>query len=123
MLAFMLLQTTDLPPANWSALAPVPYVSAPQMTPPLSRFVAAEIASGRCAAPKPADGRYSLKVDVAALVRPDGTIRKVVPHAIDCPTVEQYSVGLVESFARANLKPAGAAAIWYRATLIYEWAG
>jgi hypothetical protein len=111
-------------PTDWSTLAPLPYASAPQMTPPLTRFVADEIAAGRCPVPKPADGHYVVKVDIAALVGADGVIRRTVPRAIDCPTVEQYSVGLVISFARGNLQArAGGADQWYRATIVYDWSG
>lgn len=111
-------------PTDWSTLAPLPYASAPQMTPPLTRFVADEIAAGRCAVPRPADGHYVIKVDVAALVGADGVIHRTVPRAIDCPTVEQYSVGLVIRFARANLQARnGAADQWYRATIVYDWNG
>ncbi len=121
----LLAQTVDTPPVlptDWSALAPMPYVAPPLLTPPLTRFVADEIAAGRCTVPKPADGHYVMKVDVAALVDQDGTVRRAVPRAIDCPTVEQYSAGLVTSFARANL-PVRAAPLWYRATLVYDWHG
>lgn len=112
-------------PTDWSTLAPLPYASAPQMTPPLTRFVADEIAAGRCAVPKPADGHYVIKVDVAALVGADGVIRRTVPRAIDCATVEQYSAGLVIRFARANLqvRGGGAADQWYRTTIVYDWGG
>ena len=127
MLAFLLLQVAAAAspvPNDWSALGPLPYLTAPQMTPPLARFVADEIAAGRCSIPKPTDGHYVVKVDVATLVAPDGTVRRAVPHAIACPTVEQYSVGLVLKFARANLPPrAGAADQWYRATIVYDWGG
>ncbi|MEO9132931.1 MAG: hypothetical protein ABI240_17225 [Sphingomonas sp.] len=126
MLAFLLLQaaTTPTAPTDWSALAPLPYLTAPQMTPPLARFVANEIAAGRCSLPRPADGHYVVKVDVATLVGADGSVRRAVPHAITCPTVEQYSVGLVLTFARGNLPPhAGAADQWYRATIVYDWVG
>ncbi|GAA0313902.1 hypothetical protein GCM10009087_25340 [Sphingomonas oligophenolica] len=124
MLAFLLLQAAAPVPTDWSALAPLPYMTTPRMTPPLARFVADEIAAGRCTLPKPADGHYVVKVDVATLVSADGMVRRAVPHAIDCPTVEQYSVGLVLKFARANLQPrAGTADIWYRATIVFDWTG
>jgi hypothetical protein len=125
MLALLLLQAAASPvPTDWSGLAPLPYVTTPQMTPPLARFVADEIAAGRCTLPKPAGGHYVVKVDVATLVGPDGAVRRAVPHAIDCPTVEQYSVGLVLKFTRANLQPrAGTADVWYRATIVFDWTG
>ncbi len=127
MLAFLLLQAAAATPAiptDWSTLAPLPYLTAPQMSPPLARFVADEIAAGRCSVPKPADGHYVVKVDVATLVGADGSVRRAVPRAIACPTVEQYSAGLVLTFARANLPPhAGAGDQWYRATIVYDWGG
>lgn len=124
MLAFLLLQAAGPVPTDWSVLAPLPYMTAPRMTPPLARFVADEIAAGRCTLPKPADGHYVVKIDVATLVGADGVVRRAVPRAIDCPTVEQYSVGLVLKFARANLQPrAGTADIWYRATIVFDWTG
>ena len=125
MLALLLIQAADLPavPTDWSALAPVPYSTPPQMTPPLVRFVADEVSAGRCAQPKPADGHYVVKVDVATLIAADGTIRRTVPRAINCPTVEQYTVGLVSSFARANLAARTGADQWYRTTIVYDWGG
>jgi hypothetical protein len=125
MLEILLLQAAvPALPTDWSTLAPLPYQTAPQMAPPLVRFVTDEVTAGRCAPPKPADGHYSIKVDVATLVGADGTIRRTVPRAIDCPTVEQYSVGLVIKFARANIQPhAGAPDTWYRATIVYDWGG
>lgn len=123
---FLLLQAAELPavPTDWSALAPIPYVTAPRMTPQLTTFAASEIAANRCAVAKPADGHYVVKVDVAALVDADGVVRRTVPHAIDCPTVEQYAAGLVTGFARGNLAARGADGdIWYRATIVFDWRG
>ena len=116
--------TTPPPmPADWAALAPLPYTAPPQVTRAMAQFVADEIAAKRCNLTRPADGHYIVRVDVATLVGGDGTVRKTVPRAIDCPTVEQYSAGLVIGFARANLPPHGNASgdHWYRATIIYDW--
>lgn len=125
----LLLQAASTPspplpplPADWADLAPTPYVAAPQMSASLNTFVANEIAAGRCAIPKPADGHYSVKVDVATLVDQDGTMRRAVPRAMGCPTVEQYGAGLATSFARANLR-ARPGALWYRTTLVFDWRG
>lgn len=111
-------------PTDWATLAPLPYVAAPQLTPQLTGFVAGEIAANRCAIAKPADGHYVVKVDVAALVGADGVVRRTVPHAINCPTVEQYAAGLVAGFARSNLAlRAGGSDGWYRATITFDWRG
>ena len=121
MIAALLLQAAEVP-ADWSILAPMPYVAAPEITPALDAFVAAEIAAGRCAVPKPTDGHYVVRVEVAALVGADGMVRRTVPHAIACPTVEQYAAGLVAGFARGNLfARAGTADMWYRATIVFDW--
>ena len=110
-------------PADWATLAPLPYVSPPQITPAMEQFVADEVAAKRCAGPKPVNGHYIMRVDIATLVGGDGTIRKAMPRAIGCPTIEQYSAGLVIGFVRENLpaRGAGAGDQWYRTTLIYDW--
>lgn len=126
MIAFLLLQAAEPPavPTDWATLAPIPYVSAPQMTPELNAFVGGEVAAGRCVVPKPADGHYVVKVDVAALIGASGMVRQTVPHAIACPTVEQYAAGLVAGFARGNLTPRpSTSATWYRATIVFDWRG
>lgn len=128
MIAALFLQAADPPqttlPPDWSVLAVMPYEQPPLLAPSLSGFVASEIASGRCAVPRPADGHYVVRVDVAALVSADGTVRRTVPHAIDCPTVEQYAAGIVLGFARGNLAPRlGAPDAWYRATIVFDWRG
>ncbi|QQV78498.1 hypothetical protein H5J25_07645 [Sphingomonas aliaeris] len=110
-------------PTDWAALAPVPYIKPPEMTPGLSGFVAGEIAAGRCPVSRPADGHYVVKLDIATLVDADGTVRRTVPRAIQCPTVEQYGAGLVISFARANLRAGAAGDRWYRATIVFDWQG
>lgn len=126
MIAALLLQTADMvpPPADWSALAPLPYVTVPHVTPALSGFVAREIAAGRCAVPRPGDGHYVVRVEIAALVGAQGIVRRTMPHAISCPTVEQYAAGLVLGFARGNIvsRP-DAPDTWYRATIVFDWRG
>jgi hypothetical protein len=123
-LALLIQAPADIPPlpADWSDLAQMPYVATPVISAPLDKFVADEIAAGRCAIPKPEDGHYVVKVDIAALVDRDGAVRRAVPRAMGCPTVEQYSAGLVTSFARANLQ-VRAGMLWYRTTLVYDWRG
>ena len=127
MIAAMLLQVAaDAPalPVDWAALSPVPYVEAPAVTPPLAGFVAGEVAAGRCPLVRPADGHYVLRVDIATLISGDGMVRRAVPHAIACPTVEQYAAGLVLGFARGNLAlRTDSPDSWYRATITFDWRG
>lgn len=125
MIAFLLSQALEPPavPADWATLAPLPYVAPPRMTPQLTAFVASEVSAARCPLPRPADGRYSLRVEVATLVGADGIVRRTVPHAIACPGVEQYAAGLVLGFARGNLPVRAGADAWYRATITFDWQG
>ena len=111
-------------PTNWSLLAPMPFITPPQITQPIAKFVSEEIAAGRCPPQRPGDDRHLLTIDVAALVNADGIVRRTVPRAIGCPTVEQYSAGLVVSFARENLDIATPTPErWYRATIVYNLHG
>ncbi|WP_326524800.1 hypothetical protein [Sphingomonas sp.] len=103
------------PPADWSRLPPMPWREAPVLTPDLTEFVAGEVREGRC----PVD-RNEIAVEVAVMMRRDGTVRAAVPRAIDCPTVEQFAAGLVTSFARGNLRRAAGG--WYLASLTFDWA-
>jgi hypothetical protein len=130
MIAAFLLQVADAPaspptlPNDWSVLPTLPYVAPRQATPQVTTFVAGEIAAGRCVAQRPGDGHYILPVEVAALIGADGSVRKVVPHAIACPTIEQYAAGLVSGFARGNIaqyKPT--TDTWYRTTIVFDWRG
>ncbi|WP_232283359.1 hypothetical protein [Sphingomonas sp. PAMC 26617] len=127
-LALLLMQAEPQPtpppalPSDWSAMIQLPYVAPRQVTPQVTRFVASEIAAGRCAAQRPGDGHYVVRVDVATLVGTDGAVRRIVPHAIGCPTVEQYAVGLVTGFARGNLIPtARTGETWYRTSIVFDW--
>lgn len=119
------VQASDLPPLpEWPMLMALPLRNAPQITPTMSRFVADEYANARCPAPKAVDGRYQVRVDVAVLVTPEGAVRATIPHAIDCPTVEQYGAGLVTALARDNVVPRMAETDqWYRITLTFAWSG
>lgn len=119
-----LTEQADAPPLpDWSVLGPLRYRHEPEVTAPMTDFVADEITAGRCAAPPAHDGRYSLTLDVAVLLDADGGVRATVPHAINCPTIEQYGAGLVSAFARDNLAPRPlASAQWYRTSVTFNWA-
>jgi hypothetical protein len=115
-------QSAPPPLPDWAALGPLRYLHDPEVTPAMTQFVADEVAAGRCAPPRGADGRYSVTVDVAVLVDAGGKVRQAVPHAIDCPTVEQYGAGLVTAFARDNLVPRAAATDqWFRTSVTFGW--
>lgn len=130
MIRFALLLATQataasgpaMPPIDWSGLAPLPYRIVPEVTPAMSQFVATAARSGTCPIGDVSDGRAQLRTELAILVDRDLVVRRIVPRAIDCPIVEQYSAGLVSRFTRDNLtlrhldRPR-----WYRTSLTFSW--
>ncbi|UVO49061.1 hypothetical protein M0208_00430 [Sphingomonas sp. SUN019] len=104
-----------MPPADWSTLAELAFV---RLTPPaadLSDFVREEVRAGRCVS-----NDTSIRVDLAVLVGSDGRVRRIVPRAINCPTVEQYASGIVSRLARSNVA-APPHDSWYRTTVTFSW--
>lgn len=89
----------------------------------LYRFVRAEVEAGRCAAAvTDGSGRVSLRAPVAVLVGADGSVRRMVPAAIGCPTVEQFTVGVIGRLAVGNVRaPWPGGDRWYRSGLTYIW--
>ncbi|WP_374945144.1 hypothetical protein [Sphingomonas sp.] len=110
------------PPQDWSRLAPLRFVAPPRPDPGVSVYVRSETQAGRCAATtRTADG-WALRVDMAALVGADGRARQIIPRAIDCPTVEQFAVGLMSRTTRDNVDAAGILAdIWLKTSLTFAW--
>lgn len=109
----LMLQAAALPmpPADWTGLPELPLPSARGGEP--SAYVRREVAAGRCRA----EGN-GMAVSVAVLMDADGRVARVVPRAIDCPTVEQFTAGYVSALARraGRMKPG-----WYRRTVAYRW--
>ncbi|WP_298672827.1 hypothetical protein [uncultured Sphingomonas sp.] len=110
----------DTPPMPWSKLPDLPLIRHSAMAPEISRFVHDEVAAGRCNAAQPAAEGFRLHLDLALLVDHTGEIKRIIPHAIGCPTVEQYSAGIVSRMARANVAPPESET-WYRAGLDFSW--
>jgi hypothetical protein len=110
------------PPQDWSALPVLPYEQKPDAGTGLSGFVRAEVKAGHCAAATASPQGWSLKVDLLVLMGAGGQMRRIVPRAIACPSVEQYAAGLVSSMARGNVDPAGVTPdAWYRTSLTFTW--
>lgn len=115
-----------LPPAPPPAdLASLPILALTRRSPANdvpSEFVREEVAAGRCVAARrdAATGGTGLSVELAVLIDGDGQVRRIVPRAIDCPTVEQYASGLASRMIRQNLAP-GAPGGWYRTTIAFAW--
>jgi hypothetical protein len=112
----------ELPPADWSTLPTLP-VRTPAGGFDPSGYVRREIAADRCRVTV-AEGKAELAASVAVLIDGKGVVQRIVPHAIDCPTVEQYTAGYVSTLARravaagAEWKPG-----WYRHVVTYRWGG
>lgn len=106
------------PPADWSGLPELSILRNWSSDPRLSDFVRDEVAAGRCAAG--AAGRVD--VDLALLVAADGQVRRIVPRAIGCATVEQYATGLASQMIRRNVAVPEAEG-WFRTTIRFAWAG
>jgi len=125
MIAFLLMMqaaATALPPSDWAALPPLRLAAAPDYSGVMTRFVRDEVAAGRCAV-APAGGKAVVRLDLAVLVaNGSNQLLRVVPRAINCPTVEQFAAGVVEKAARGNIvgpPPAGDA--WFRTTITLSW--
>ncbi|SFP50680.1 hypothetical protein SAMN04488241_102347 [Sphingomonas rubra] len=121
----MLLQAAvapaPMPPHDW---APLPVFPLPRgaTTSDGATFVRGEVAAGRCAVPPVHPDGTRMVAPVALLVAPGGTVSRIVPRAIGCSTVEQYTVGYLLSLTRTL--PAGAAPLapgWYRVAVSYRW--
>ncbi|KQM63771.1 hypothetical protein ASE75_11805 [Sphingomonas sp. Leaf17] len=111
-----------LPPADWSMLSDLHFRRRPPAAPEMSQFVKAEVAAGRCAASRQSDGQLILRIDLAVRSSPGGQVRRIVPRAIDCPTVEQFAAGLVSRMARDNIDTGGAIGEqWYRVGMTFAW--
>ncbi len=109
---------------DWSSLPLLPYRERPDLPPSVHDYVARQVALRQCPTLRTTDGRHAVQADVAVLVGEDGMIRVTIPRAIDCPTVEQFAAGFVESSARNNLRRGSlqSGGGWYRATLVFTWA-
>ncbi len=111
-----------LPPTDWSMLSDLHFRRRPPAAPEMSQFVVAEVAAGRCAAPRQSDGQLVLRVDIAVRSSANGQVRRIVPRAIGCPTVEQFAAGLVSRMARDNIDTGGAVGDqWYRIGMTFAW--
>ncbi|WP_343527704.1 hypothetical protein [Sphingomonas sp.] len=110
------------PPHDWTGL---PVITLGSAGPDMIRFVREEVHAGRCTrASRDGSGQMVLAVPLALRISPDGLVQTVVPLAIDCPTVEQYSAGAAERMMRHLPHRAMLAGDrWYRTAITYTWPG
>lgn len=108
------------PPADLRALPELSLLRRPAEAAAPSGFVRDEVATGRCVVATHPAGTNTLAVDLAVFVAGNGAVRRIMPRAIDCPTVEQYAVGIAARMTRDNV-PAPGVDSWYRMTIAFAW--
>jgi CO dehydrogenase/acetyl-CoA synthase alpha subunit len=103
------------PPADWRALPPL-RAPATETAELVSDYVRDEVAAGRCTTPRPG----TLSVELAVYVAENGRVRRIVPRAINCPTVEQYASGVALRSLRGHVEPPEVVG-WHRMTIAFAW--
>ncbi|MES3101269.1 hypothetical protein [Sphingomonas faeni] len=110
-----------LPPQDWSTLPVLRIRRQATTLANTSAYVHGEVMAGRCAKAVRTVQGWSLTLDLAVLMTPDGRIRRITPRAIDCPTVEQYAAGVILGARDAIDVVDTAADTWYRTSLTFAW--
>ncbi len=112
---------STLPPQDWSALPILPMHKPTTALANVSGFVRSEVVAGRCAKVLRTAAGWTLTVDLAVLLTPDGRVRRITPRAIDCPTVEQYAAGVILGARDAIDVVDTDTDTWYRTSLTFAW--
>jgi hypothetical protein len=110
-----------LPPQDWSTLPILRIRGQATARANTSAYVHGEVAAGRCARAVRTSLGWTLTVDLAVLITPDGRLRRVTPRAIDCPTVEQYAAGVILGARDSIDVVVKDTDTWYRTTLTFAW--
>lgn len=108
-------RVVDVPPADWNALPELALGFANETAP--AAFVHGEVTAGRCRA-ESAERRWRVVSPVIVLFDGTRTVRQIVPRAIGCTAVEQYTVGYVSRLMRGAAAPTPG---WYRLAVTYTW--
>lgn len=114
MLAALLLlaQAPSLnPPMDWGQLPRLQLGLAAAPPTQLASFVEREVLANRCVLPPEAR-----MLDLVVLVSQAGQVRRIVPRAIGCPSVEQFAAGIVLRAARDKTRPISLDT-WYVTTI------
>ena len=100
--ALLLLgQTPSLnPPADWAALPRMQLGLAAAPPTQLTDFVQREVLAARCVL-----SPEERMLDLVVLITQAGQVRRIVPRAIGCPSVEQFAAGIVLRAARDKVRP------------------
>lgn len=110
------------PPRDWSTLPAIPLLPASS---DMVRFVRDEVKAGRCARHQTTgSGQVMVVVPMALRLNADNGAEAVVPVAIGCPTIEQFSAGAAQRMVR-NLpyRTSLTHHRWYRTVITYTWPG
>lgn len=109
-----------LPTGDWSTLPELALQRRRLDDAPVADYVRDEVLAGRCDAAVVTATGQSLSVDLAVQVAANGQVRRIVPRAIGCATVEQYATGLASRMTRTPFSPPGADS-WFRTTIDFAW--
>lgn len=111
--ALLLLGQTPLlsPPTDWAPLPRLQLGLAAAPPAQLTDFVRREVVAERCTLPP-----ERRMLDMVVLVTQAGQVRRIVPRAIGCPSVEQFAAGIVLRATRDKTRPI-AADTWYVTTV------
>ncbi|PTQ65671.1 hypothetical protein C8J45_101523 [Sphingomonas sp. PP-CE-3G-477] len=113
--------TAGMPPQDWTALPVLRIRKQASTLANTSAYVHGEVMAGRCVKAIRTMQGWSLTLDLAVLMTPDGRVRRVTPRAIDCPTVEQYAAGVILG-ARDSIDVVDTDTdTWYRTSLTFAW--
>jgi hypothetical protein len=126
MIGFLLLFQAAIAPAvpsDWSTVPDLRLTTTPDYASIMTKFVRDEVVAGRCTASATANGKTTVKIDMVVLVSSaNGEAMKIVPRAINCPTVEQFAAGVVQKAARGNIAgPPPVADSWYHTGMTLTW--
>lgn len=99
-------QTVETGHANWAKLPPLKRKDS-RVAPPID-WTSRILASGECKMPGQRPDKFDIDVPYAALVEPDGTVRRIVIQEIGCPPLEtMVGTALVAMVKRGEVKPTG----------------
>ncbi|WP_051272873.1 hypothetical protein [Sphingomonas phyllosphaerae] len=99
------------PPTDWAPLPRLQLGLAAAPPTQLTEFVRREVLAARCEL-----SPEERMLDLVVLVTQAGQVRRIVPRAIGCPSVEQFAAGIVLRAARDKTRPV-AADTWYVTTV------
>ena len=105
---------------SWSALPQLEFPRGSSATTQISDYVRDEVRAGRCGAAVATPFGQALSVELAVQLSTNGRVRRIIPRAIGCATVEQYATGLTSRMARTMLAAPGART-WFRTTIDFAW--